>query len=101
MGPARYGAGDEAGALNELTGAKVLEAVALVRRGVVPHRLGSLWGVDNHAYASGEPGAGLALATWLADQPVALTGCDTWSYGPVPAEDPLRIRPRLVPATPL
>jgi kynurenine formamidase len=21
---------------------------------------------------------------------VALTGCDTWSYGPVPAEDPAR-----------
>src|SRR5439155_16717992 len=28
---------------------------------------------------------------------VALTGCDTWSYGPVPAEDPER--PFLVPQT--
>jgi kynurenine formamidase len=30
------------------------------------------------------------LAQWLADRRVALTGCDTWSYGPVPAEDPRR-----------
>ena len=27
---------------------------------------------------------------WLAERGVALTGCDTWSYGPVPAEDPER-----------
>ena len=33
--PSKYGAGDEAGALNEITAAKVLEAVRLVRRGVV------------------------------------------------------------------
>ena len=32
----------------------------------------------------------MALAAWLADRGVALTGCDTWSYGPVPAEDPAR-----------
>jgi kynurenine formamidase len=24
---------------------------------------------------------------WLAKKGVALTGCDTWSYGPIPAED--------------
>jgi kynurenine formamidase len=41
-------------------------------------------------YLSGEPGPGLALAGWLAERKVALTGCDTWSYGPVPAEDPAR-----------
>ena len=29
-------------------------------------------------------------AAWLAERGVALTGCDTWSYGPVPAEDPER-----------
>ena len=29
-------------------------------------------------------------AGWLAERGVALTGCDTWSYGPVPAEDPQR-----------
>jgi kynurenine formamidase len=41
-------------------------------------------------YVSGEPGPGCELAQWLADRNVALTGCDTWSCGPVPAEDPDR-----------
>ena len=41
-------------------------------------------------YLSGEPGPGLELAEWLAARGVALSGCDTWSYGPVPAEDPAR-----------
>jgi kynurenine formamidase len=45
---------------------------------------------DPDAYLAGEPGPGLELATWLAQRGVALTGCDTWSYGPVPAEDPRR-----------
>jgi kynurenine formamidase len=51
------------------------------------------WGArwdDAPSYLSGEPGPGIELAEWLADRGVALTGCDTWSYGPVPAEDPLR-----------
>jgi Asp-tRNA(Asn)/Glu-tRNA(Gln) amidotransferase A subunit family amidase len=51
------------------------------------------WGAkwdDAQAYLSGEPGPGLELAEWLAARGVALTGCDTWSYGPVPAEDPER-----------
>lgn len=39
---------------------------------------------------AGEPGPGLELALWLAERGVALTGCDTWSYGPVPPEDPAR-----------
>jgi kynurenine formamidase len=39
-------------------------------------------------YVSGEPGPGIELAEWLAARCVALTGCDTWSYGPTPAEDP-------------
>jgi kynurenine formamidase len=42
------------------------------------------------AYLAGEPGPGCELAQWLVDRQVALTGCDTWSYGPVPAEDPER-----------
>ena len=50
---------------------------------------GSRWD-DAEAYLSGEPGPGLELAEWLASRGVALTGCDTWSYGPVPAEDPAR-----------
>jgi kynurenine formamidase len=45
---------------------------------------------DPETYLSGEPGPGRALAEWLAARGVALTGCDTWSYGPVPAEDPSR-----------
>ena len=45
---------------------------------------------DPDTYLSGEPGPGCELAQWLADREVALTGCDTWSYGPVPPEDPER-----------
>jgi kynurenine formamidase len=51
------------------------------------------WGAhwnDAETYLAGEPGPGLELAGWLAEHGVALTGCDTWSYGPVPAEDPSR-----------
>ena len=45
---------------------------------------------DPEAYLAGEPGPGYAVADWLVAHGVALTGCDTWSYGPVPAEDPAR-----------
>jgi kynurenine formamidase len=50
---------------------------------------GALW---DHAerYLDGEPGPGAEVADWLVAHGVALTGCDTWSYGPVPAEDPAR-----------
>jgi kynurenine formamidase len=51
------------------------------------------WGAhwdDPETYLSGQPGPGCAVAEWLAERGVALTGCDTWSYGPVPAEDPAR-----------
>ena len=51
------------------------------------------WGAhwdDAETYRSGEPGPGMELASWLVERGVALTGCDTWSYGPVPAEDPER-----------
>jgi kynurenine formamidase len=58
---------------------------------------GRLWGVDNAAYAAGEPGPGMALGGWLADHRVALTGCDTWSFGPYPPEDPAE--PFVVPQT--
>jgi kynurenine formamidase len=52
---------------------------------------------DAESYLSGEPGPGLELAEWLASRGVAVTGCDTWSYGPVPPEDPSR--PFEVPQT--
>jgi kynurenine formamidase len=58
---------------------------------------GSLWGVDNERYAIAEPGPGVALGEWLADQRIALTGCDTWSYGAYPPEDPQQ--PFVVPQT--
>jgi kynurenine formamidase len=51
------------------------------------------WGANwsqPELYLDGEPGPGLALARWLAAHGVALTGCDTWSFGPVPAEHPDR-----------
>jgi len=50
---------------------------------------GSHWD-DPEAYVEGEPGPGCELAEWIAARGVALTGCDTWSYGPVPAENPRR-----------
>jgi len=58
---------------------------------------GAHWGNDNDRYGTGEPGPGMAVAGWLVDHAVALTGCDTWSYGPVPAEDPNE--PFVVPQT--
>lgn len=51
---------------------------------------GALWYDDPEAYGQGEPGPGRDLAAWLVERGVVLTGCDTWSYGPVPAEDPDR-----------
>jgi kynurenine formamidase len=58
---------------------------------------GRLWHENPDRYVAGEPGPGVALADWLAHRRVALTGCDTWSYGPVPAEDP--DQPFVVPQT--
>jgi kynurenine formamidase len=48
-------------------------------------------------YLAGEPGPGLDVAGWLAEHGVAVTGCDTWSCGPVPPERP--DRPFEVPQT--
>jgi len=58
---------------------------------------GRLWDDDPARYTAGEPGPGSAFADWLVDRRVALTGCDTWSYGPVPPEDPAE--PFVVPQT--
>jgi kynurenine formamidase len=58
---------------------------------------GGLWGKDNAEFVSGEPGPGLAVAQHLYEKRIAVTGADTWSYGPVPGEDPER--PFLVPQT--
>jgi kynurenine formamidase len=58
---------------------------------------GTLWDLDSAGYTAGEPGPGKALASWLVERGVVLTGCDTWSYGPVPPEDP--DEPFVVPQT--
>jgi kynurenine formamidase len=58
---------------------------------------GDLWMQDNETYLSGEPGPGMAVAHWLVEQGVALSGCDTWSYGAVPPENPAM--PFVVPQT--
>jgi kynurenine formamidase len=50
---------------------------------------------DPETYLSREPGPGMAVAAWLVEHGVALTGADTWSFGPVPAEG----RPFEVPQT--
>jgi kynurenine formamidase len=51
---------------------------------------GTKWDDDPAAYTAGEPGPGMAMVDWLARRRVAITGCDTWSFGPVPSEDPDR-----------
>lgn len=58
---------------------------------------GALYGRDNDRFLSGEPGPALEAVNWLYAQRIAITGADTWSYGPVPGEDPER--PFLVPQT--
>lgn len=58
---------------------------------------GSLWRKDNEEFLSGEPGPGMETVNWLYERHVAITGADTWSFGPVPGEDPER--PFLVPQT--
>ena len=58
---------------------------------------GALYGRDNELFLSGEPGPGLDVVRWLYAKRIAITGADTWSYGPVPGEDPAR--PFLVPQT--
>jgi len=50
---------------------------------------------DPETYLAREPGPGMEVAAWLAARGVALTGADTWSFGPVPAEQ----RPFEVPQT--
>ena len=57
---------------------------------------GSLWEKPEE-FLKGEPGPGLETAHWLVAQGIAVTGCDTWSFGPVPSENPER--PFEVPQT--
>jgi kynurenine formamidase len=56
---------------------------------------GSLWETDHTLFNSGEPGIGMAVAEWIVERGIAMTGADTWSYGAVPGED--LERPFVVP----
>jgi kynurenine formamidase len=58
---------------------------------------GRWWDGDGDAYIAGEPGPGTSMVAWLVERGVVVTGCDTWSYGPVPPEDP--DQPFVVPQT--
>jgi len=80
--------------------AALARASLTVRRGdaVLFHTgWGGLWGADNEAYTAAEPGPGHELGEWLAAHQVALTGCDTWSFGSYPPESP--DEPFVVPQT--
>jgi kynurenine formamidase len=91
-GVAHLGAGDVIG-VADVEGADVRPGDA-----VLFHTgWGRFWYDDPDRYSVGEPGPGVDLAQWIAERRVALTGCDTWSFGPVPAEDPAQ--PFVVPQT--
>lgn len=83
----------------DVTAALARQSVQVARGDAVLFHTGwgDLWMQDNETYLSGEPGPGLEVAGWLVEQGVALSGCDTWSFGPVPPEDPAR--PFVVPQT--
>ncbi len=49
---------------------------------------GSLWGIDNAAFAASAPGVGLAAAQYLVEREVVLVGSDTWSTEVVPNPNP-------------
>lgn len=51
---------------------------------------GSWWMENNETFSKGEPGIGMDAAKWLADQKVALVGCDNWAIEVVPPENPNR-----------
>lgn len=50
---------------------------------------GSLW-TKHKEFLKGEPGPGLEVADWIVRKRISVTGCDTWSFGAVPGEDPER-----------
>jgi kynurenine formamidase len=97
-GVARLGAGDVIG-VDELEATLRDEGVRVEPGDVLLFHTGwgALWDTDPQLFTSGEPGPGMAVADWLVDRRVAMTGADTWSYGPVPGEHPAH--PFLVPQT--
>jgi kynurenine formamidase len=82
---------DARGEAGDVIGVEALDGIDPAPGDAVLFHTG--WGrhwEDADAYLSGQPGPGLAVADRLAERGVLLTGSDTWSYGPVPAEDPAR-----------
>ena len=73
---------------------ELADAAGVKRLGAetIPQIVTRGWLVD---VSGRSPGPGYEVADWLVNHRVALTGCDTWSYGPVPAEN--RDRPFDVP----
>jgi len=71
--PSKYGSGDQAGALNEITPGKVLEAVRLVRRG----RLYDLAHVLHHLQEGDRTYNGFLLADIIEDHGTNRLGIDT------------------------
>src|SRR5438445_676590 len=111
--PSSFGEADELGMLNHVTPAKRVEALGLVSAGRL-YDLGRV--LDEHvpvfpgrafhqtlvttAHHTNMGGVGENRVNWITEvisgttqlgtHLDALSGCDTWSYGPVPAEDPAR-----------
>jgi kynurenine formamidase len=85
--------------VDDLEGALEAQGVAVEPGDVLLFHTGwgGLWDEDPVRYTTGEPGAGMAVADWLIERRVALSGADTWSFGAVPGEDPER--PFVVPQT--
>ena len=75
-----------------MIGPEALEGVEIEPGDAVFFHTG--WGEhwdEPETYLAGEPGPGMPLALLLASLGVALTGCDTWSYGAVPADPPFEV----------
>lgn len=85
--------------LADVKGALAKEKLVLQRGdAVLVHTgWGALYGLDNTQFLAGEPGVNLETVQWFYQQRIAITGADTWSYGPVPGED--ADRPFQVPQT--
>lgn len=73
----------------DLEGALKKQNVAVQEGDVVLFRTGhgQLWMKQNELYQKGEPGLGMAAATWLCEKKIVMVGSDTWATEVVPHED--------------
>jgi len=91
VGPDRLGGGavigtDQLEAACERQGVAVEEGDAVL----VNTGWGALWHADPERYASAAPGVGIEATRWLVERSPVLVGADTWSFEPMPVEDPSR-----------